>query len=128
MSSTRAMVWPCPEITGVVERIQVVDGLGVLRRHRVAGTRFGRVGRSSGAAGKGVLRYRLVHGVGLEVVEGENPRDHGRQRRRNLRIAHVGDMRLAVDLKLPDLGVEGLADLARRTREVDQHPVGDKPG
>ena len=60
----------------------------------------------------------------LEVVEGSKALDHRRQRRWNLRIAHVGDMRLAIDVKLHHLGAEGIRDLPSGAGEVDHHPVG----
>ena len=110
--------------TGRVERIQVVDGLGILRRDEVAvGAGFGWKSRVTATADS-ILPRRLVHGRRFEVIQGGNPLDDWRQRRRNLRIAHVGDMLLAVDVKLVDLCVEGLAELGRRTREVDQDLAG----
>lgn len=39
---------------------------------------------------------QLIHRVRLEVVQRENPLDHRRQRGRDLRIAHVGEMAQAV--------------------------------
>ena len=65
-----------------------------------------------------------MHGFGPEVVQRDNPLDHGCQRRRNPRIAHVGEMHLALHVQLVDRSVEGLFDLAGRTREIDQDPVG----
>ena len=116
-------------VTGVVQRSQVIDGLGVLRRHRVAGTRFGwGSGRQRCSRQKVYFDIGLFMAWGLKSLREKIPATTGASDAGIMRIAHVGDMRFAADLKLPDLGVEGLADLARRAREVDQHAGWCKPG
>ena len=54
---------------------------------------------------------------GEEIVERRETRNDGRQRRRNLRFRHVGDVAFAVHFKVMDLRMEGLAHLAGRAAE-----------
>ncbi len=55
-------------------------------------------------------------------------RDHalhgGSERLRNLRVAHVGEVLLALHLEIMDLRVESVADLSGGAGEIDHHPVG----
>jgi hypothetical protein len=63
-------------------------------------------------------------GPRLEIMQRYDADDGWRQRRRNLWVAHVGDVSDAVDLEVMNFGVEGRADLACGAGIVDHHPVG----
>ena len=101
-------------ITPRKQRTQVVDRGQVRRHHRVT------IGP---AAGKGVRGARLVHRMRHEVVQRHHSDYRRRQRRGNPRVAHVGDVLLAVHLEIVNLGVEGLPHLPGRPGKVD-HVVG----
>src|ERR1019366_7216914 len=71
------------------KRIQIINGCQVRRR-------YGLVGRTSGT--KGVVCAAFLHRVRCEIVHRDHSRHGWREGRRNLWIAHIGDMPLAVDL------------------------------
>ena len=50
--------------------------------------------------------------------------DCRRQRGRDPRVAHVGDVLLTVHLEIVNLGVEGLAHLTGRPGKFDHHAAG----
>jgi hypothetical protein len=65
--------------------------------------------------------------LGEEVVQRAEPGDHRRQRRWNLRRAHVGNVFLALYFEIVNLGVEGLAHLSRCSAE-DQKSLARRRG
>ena len=106
---------------GLVERVQVILYGEVRRGHR----KVSRVG--IGPLRRCLMCLRLIACLSenanvtldREVVERDKSADDRRQRRRNLRFAGVGVMRLAVDLVLVNLGVESLAQLGNVAGELD---------
>ena len=96
-------------VAGGVERIEAVDRRQIGRRHQVA------------AAAGGVLRFWLVIVPWRDVVQRQHPDHCRRQRRGNLRVAHIGEAGDAVDRDIVDLGVERGGDLAGGAGEVDHH-------
>ena len=87
------------------------------------------VARSAGrhervAAGDGVIPARLwASACGMKSCSETTPATTGASAAGMLRVAHVGEMALSVDLQIVNLRVKRLAHLARRSREVDQHAV-----
>jgi hypothetical protein len=63
----------------------------------------------------------LVHGVRREIVQRDDAHYQGRERRRNLRVAHVGDVLCAFDVKLMDFRVKGFSHLPGRAGKIDHH-------
>ena len=101
------------------KRIQVVNRRQVRRHHRVAG--------AAKAVRKREFRPRLmhlVHGVRFEVVQGNDSGYHGRERRGNLRIAHVGNVLLAFHLQVMDLRLKRFAHLPCCSGKINHHPAG----
>src|ERR1017187_7613516 len=74
---------------GGKKRIQIINGCQVRRR-------YGLVGRASGT--KGVVCAAFLHRVRCEIVHRDHSRHGWREGRRNLWIAHIGNMLLAVYL------------------------------
>ena len=79
-------------------RSHVVDGGQVGGNHGVVGAAAGR---------EGIAGPRFVVRVRHKVVHRHHAFHHLRQRFRNHRVAHVGDMFRAIHVELVDLGVEG---------------------
>src|SRR5262249_36993062 len=50
--------------------------------------------------------------------------DRGRKRRRNFRVAHIGNVLFTVDFEIVDLGTKGLAYLCGRPRKIDYRSTG----
>src|ERR1019366_5445235 len=100
----------------LVERIQVIDGLEVRWHQRVAVTAS--AVNAVGAAGKGIVlaNARDAHLLRLEVVHRDHADDGGRERAGDLRSTHVGEVLLALDLEVVDLGGEGLRGPRGRAR------------
>ena len=74
--------------------------------------------------GKSVVSFEPVISIRTEVMHGHDSVNGGGKRGRNLRIAHVGDVRLAADHQVVDFGVERVANLACASREINDHTVG----
>jgi hypothetical protein len=62
-------------------------------------------------------------GLREEIMQRLDPDDRRRQRGGNLRVAHVADVRYALDLKVVNLGMEGALDQGRGAAEADGHAV-----
>ena len=77
------------------QRIEVIDRRQIGRDHRPGLVPL---------AGKRILR--TAHLMRPEIVQRDDARDGRRQRRRNLRIAEVGDMMHALDAQIVNGGVE----------------------
>ena len=59
-----------------------------------------------------------------EIVERGDARDYGSERGGDLRVAHVGDVTVAVgEREIVNLGVERVADLSGGGADVDDHAV-----
>ena len=78
---------------------------------------------SAGFAVFGDQATEVVERMGEEIVEGFDADDDRRQRGGNLRVAHVGDVRDAIDDEIVNLGVEGALHLGRVAAEADGHAV-----
>ena len=65
----------------------------------------------------------VVRGPGEEVVQSLHAHHRRRKRRRNLWIAHVADVRLALDTQVVNLGVEGALHLRCLPAEADRHAI-----
>jgi len=64
------------------------------------------------------LAAEPVQGVREKIMERLDADDSGSQRGRNLRFAHVADVRDAIDLKVVNLGMEGALNLGRAAAEA----------
>jgi hypothetical protein len=110
---------PLSRITRREKRIQIVDG-GQVRGYNQVTFIAGEIA----AAGKGVRGSRLVHRARHEVVQRHDSGYDRRQRGRNARVAHVGDVLLTVHFEIVNLGMEGLQHLAGRPGKFDHYPAG----
>ena len=115
--------------SGVESGGNVVNGLQV-RRHQRFAIRAGvpKTGQESARRaerefGIGIGHNALRHFVRLEVTQRNNASHHRRQRRRYLGVAHVCDVRFAVDGKRVDLRAECLTDLTRGAGEIQHHII-----
>src|SRR6202000_1785201 len=110
------------------EREDVVDGGEVVGRDDVEGVVLDRdletrlplffVAIEGDGFGLRVARARE------EIVEGSDAGDYRSERGGDLRVAHVGDVAVAVgEREIVDLGVEGVADLRGGGADVDDHSI-----
>ena len=65
----------------------------------------------------------MVCRAGKEVVQRLDAQHHRRQRGGNLRVAHIGNVRDAIDLQIVNFGAEGALDLRRRAAEADRQTI-----
>ena len=98
------------------QRIQVVDLGQIARNHQITGSK-------QTVVATGVLYPWLVHGMRLEVVQCHHTGDRRGQRCRELWIAHVGDVLLALHIQVVNLRVEGFSYLTRGSGKVKHHAV-----
>ena len=119
------------QISACEHRVDLVDGIEILWTHKVIPAAVAVVGRcrirgrgiddvpAMGGLVPGRLARRTVVGLRGNLVESLDPRHHGDERGRNLRILPQCGVFAAPYTDVVQLGVEGFAHLAGGGLEVD---------
>jgi hypothetical protein len=66
----------------------------------------------------------LMHGVRREIMQRDDAHHQRRERRRDLGVAHIGEVLLASDMNMMNFRVEGFSHLSGGAGKVDDHAAG----